>query len=322
MKKIKSALIGKKPVKHLKETYEQIYHDSSIWQFSKFDGVHSIIWHVIKDKLNNARVLDVGCGAGRLTLYLGLRAKKVMGIDFSKKAIERAKFIQKFVNLPNVEFCVGEINKIHGEKFNVVVFADVLEHVNNPVKTLRLANRLLEDDGVIIFSCPGFMNLRGIIYKTLLNALELPMSLADLRRVNYVDVFSWSKKSGFTVEKIIGGLYSLGWEEEARKDLIERLPKVLKDKPIKEINLNSFNNWLRKEEKLYLDFYRYLLKKYLKKSKIFLKLKLSKSKKIDRYSWDHINKYLTLGFKRDPYFCDVFPFNLWGGETIYLLRKI
>lgn len=133
MAKIKSLLIKRKSLSSLKETYEKIYQDENIWKFSKFDGVHAVIWNLLKDKINNSSILDVGCGSGRLTFYLGLNSKRVLGIDFSTKAIEKANFLRSFLNIQSVEFRVDKLKNID-EKFDVIVFADVIEHVKNQYK--------------------------------------------------------------------------------------------------------------------------------------------------------------------------------------------
>lgn len=186
---------------------------------------------------------------------------------------------------------------------------------------MKKSYTILRNDGCIAFSCPGFMNLRGIIYKTLLNTFQLPMSLADLRQVDYLMVEKWVRFSKFKIEKIVGGLYNLGWGETGVKDLVERLPKVFQDKPIKEANLKMFNKWIETERILYNDFNKFLLNTHLIKIGNSPKLKLFKPKQIKNTLWQEIKNYLINGFKGDYYYREDYPFNLWGGETIYLLKK-
>lgn len=321
--KINSVLLKKEPSKYLRKTYDLIYSDPSIWKFSKFDGIHAVIWHFVKDKLDNNTVLDVGCGTGRLSLYLGQEAKQVIGIDFSEKAIQKANILNSYITNSKVKFQVDSIeslSKHNKQKFDLIIFADVLEHVRDPINTLIKANKLLQKNGSVIFSCPGFMNLRGLIYKTFLNAIELPMSLADLRQVDYLQASSWAKTAGFKLTKVIGALYDLAWSDRGTEDLIERLPKALKDKKIT-VNLSKFNKWIDQEKKLYTDFYQFLVKNYLIKPLYFPKLIMHKPPGLKTSAWKDIDNYLVTGFRKNPYYCHTYPYNLWGGEQIYVFEK-
>ena len=50
------------------------------------------------DKLSidsSMRILDVGCGRGDVTLYLGKKSKEAIGIDYSKDAIRLASSAKK-----------------------------------------------------------------------------------------------------------------------------------------------------------------------------------------------------------------------------------
>jgi len=71
-------------------------------------------------------ILDVGCGEGFLMEYL-LREKncKVFGIDISRKAIE-------IVRSKGME---GEVRDID-EKYDYILFVEVLEHLKYPHKVL------------------------------------------------------------------------------------------------------------------------------------------------------------------------------------------
>ena len=57
-----------------------------------------------------ANVLDVGSGTGVLIPYLHAKVGaqgKITAVDFSEKMLAKAQ--EKFANLNNIEFCVGDI---------------------------------------------------------------------------------------------------------------------------------------------------------------------------------------------------------------------
>lgn len=104
-------------------------------------------------------VLDVGCGAGGLApLLRRLGAVEVVGIEPSGLAVEAAVHCDKVYRLP-VEKAVGVIDR----QFDVVVAADVLEHLVDPWTVLAQLRPLLADDGILLVSIPNVANLRILL---------------------------------------------------------------------------------------------------------------------------------------------------------------
>jgi 2-polyprenyl-3-methyl-5-hydroxy-6-metoxy-1,4-benzoquinol methylase len=80
-------------------------------------------------------VLDIGCGNGALTYDLAEKAKKVIGIDISKKQIAAAKENYKKDNLA---FVSGDVvNYNFREKFDAIVMSNVLEHIDERSEFLK-----------------------------------------------------------------------------------------------------------------------------------------------------------------------------------------
>lgn len=102
-------------------------------------------------------LLDVGCGAGHF-----LRAAKrtglwqVMGIDpVPDAAREAAQYAQCEVRCATLENA-----GLESESFDVVAMLGVLEHLHDPVATLRLANSFLKPGGLLAVYVPNFNYLR------------------------------------------------------------------------------------------------------------------------------------------------------------------
>lgn len=100
-------------------------------------------------------VLDVGCGTGETLLYLqsiGL-AENVCGVDRSELAVKYAR--QR--GLKNIK--KGEAEKLpyKDSSFDLVLFLDVLEHIEDDVKAVSEAKRVLRPDGRIIVTSPAQM---------------------------------------------------------------------------------------------------------------------------------------------------------------------
>lgn len=98
-------------------------------------------------------VLEVGCGIGQFTPMLYDGFKRVVGIDLDPENIEIAK---KTFCSPNHSFLVANAEKFSiDEKFDTILVAMILEHVDDPVAVLRNARDLLKDNGRIIIQTPN-----------------------------------------------------------------------------------------------------------------------------------------------------------------------
>jgi 2-polyprenyl-3-methyl-5-hydroxy-6-metoxy-1,4-benzoquinol methylase len=100
------------------------------------------------------RVLDVGCGNGSmLALPLAQRGFQVTGIDIDARSIEHAKQLAK--ELPNATFVCGDVAELRGEKFDVVILAEVLEHMTEPSTLLADSVKHLSEGGIVIITVPN-----------------------------------------------------------------------------------------------------------------------------------------------------------------------
>lgn len=110
---------------------------------------------MIKYLPENARyILDIGCGSGNLGAYL--QSEKdciVWGIEPDVNAAnEAAKKLTKVFNTifdNTIEF--GD------QKFDVIFFNDVLEHLIDPWDALEFSKKLLSTQGVVISSIPNIL---------------------------------------------------------------------------------------------------------------------------------------------------------------------
>jgi len=113
--------------------------------------------NVYKHISKNKKILDVGCNTGNLgEKLIKEKSCRVFGIDNSKNAVLMAR-----KKLDKVMLFDLETYKIPfpNEKFDVIIFADVLEHVRYPEKILKKYSSMLKSNGIILASLPNVANI-------------------------------------------------------------------------------------------------------------------------------------------------------------------
>lgn len=103
-------------------------------------------------------VLDVGCGAGTITVELAKRVApgRVVGVDSEAQVIRQARELAERREISNVEFVVGDAYDLPrrptgapGERFDVVHAHQVLLHLGAPVAALRHMLDVVAPGGVV-----------------------------------------------------------------------------------------------------------------------------------------------------------------------------
>jgi 2-polyprenyl-3-methyl-5-hydroxy-6-metoxy-1,4-benzoquinol methylase len=102
----------------------------------------------------NKRVLEVGCSSGYFTKALCDRGCEVVGIELDAEAAALAEnWAERVV--------VGDLDarnlwrELDAETFDAITFGDILEHLRDPLATLRTAVRFLKPSGVVSISVPN-----------------------------------------------------------------------------------------------------------------------------------------------------------------------
>ena len=106
-------------------------------------------------KKSSLRILDIGCGSGyAVTRFLGKTSDHVMGIDMYPPNITYA---EKHFGHSSLHFSCMNAQALcaNGEVFDVVVMADVLEHLDDPASILKVAVELLAPDGRLLVTVPN-----------------------------------------------------------------------------------------------------------------------------------------------------------------------
>jgi 2-polyprenyl-3-methyl-5-hydroxy-6-metoxy-1,4-benzoquinol methylase len=125
--------------------------------FCQHLAVYEYARQFVKDKV----VLDAGCGEGYGTYLLAKSAKKVVGIDYSKEAIIKARRNYAY---PNLEFIRANLNQhfFKDTYFDLVCAFQLIEHLPKPKVFLSNILKLLSPEGIFLLSTP---NIKASIVK-------------------------------------------------------------------------------------------------------------------------------------------------------------
>ena len=315
--------------KDLKTLYKERY--SGKMKFStSFPGVNSTIFNALKKELPCKNVLDIGCGSGRLALYCSRVADTVLGIDFSKEAINLAIAIREALegDFSNAAFRIDRFENIQQKAFDVVVVADVFEHIQgNPKETLRKLSSFLSKDGLLVVSCPGFVNFRGTVWMTLQTLFDFLMSPSDLHFINPWLMRAWCEELGLVVVRQIGCAYDLAWSKGAYEDMKRRIHLAFKDQVKNNTAWASIPAWFEKMDgylKEQTAYYGTLIEESM--DSVFSKCQSAYYLLPLRLSSDFLNT--DFGTQVDQYlkdsgmlYIDTAPQNEFGGVILYLIRK-
>jgi 2-polyprenyl-3-methyl-5-hydroxy-6-metoxy-1,4-benzoquinol methylase/glycosyltransferase involved in cell wall biosynthesis len=97
------------------------------------------------------RILDVGCSGGRLGEQLRERGHHVTGIDLVETP-QTSKRVDAFFRADLEQGIPNEV----GNDYDVVIAADVIEHLRNSDQLLRQIAERLRPDGRLLLSVPNF----------------------------------------------------------------------------------------------------------------------------------------------------------------------
>ncbi|MGC6768403.1 glycosyltransferase [Enterococcus sp. LJL51] len=119
----------------------------------------------------NSRVLEFGPGNGRMTEYLQ-KAKNcnVSIVELDKELFDHVSTFADDSFYGNIEEYTW-VKHFEGKTFDYIIFADVLEHLLNPVKTLEIVKGFLNPEGEILITFPNLAH-NSVLINLFNNKLE------------------------------------------------------------------------------------------------------------------------------------------------------
>jgi glycosyltransferase involved in cell wall biosynthesis/2-polyprenyl-3-methyl-5-hydroxy-6-metoxy-1,4-benzoquinol methylase len=107
---------------------------------------------VLKYKFPPARILEVGSGHGGFVALLRQSGFDATGLEISPWVVD---FARKTFDVPMLLGPV-EVQEIDPGSLDVIALMDVLEHLPDPLDTMRRCLKLLKPDGLLVIQTPRF----------------------------------------------------------------------------------------------------------------------------------------------------------------------
>jgi SAM-dependent methyltransferase len=133
----------------LHELYRDMRDDAYLVEETGRRATAAHLLDLIGVHVAGGRLLDVGCGHGLLLDEARRRGFDVVGLELSRTAARHAR---ETLGLDVREVPLEEFGAWDG--FDVVVLADVLEHLDDPVAAVERCARLLRPDGALCVVTP------------------------------------------------------------------------------------------------------------------------------------------------------------------------
>jgi len=133
-----------------KTTYQSITNFADEEESVKRDIIEkNMLKPYLFDKLN---ILDMGCGVGRISLWLAEKGHNVTGIDYAKNLLDIATVEAKKKELDVRFICSQSHSYNESKKFDMIIIFGMLLYLNDDrvIQTIMNCKKLLKRNGTII----------------------------------------------------------------------------------------------------------------------------------------------------------------------------
>ena len=163
--------------------------------------------------LSGKRVIDIGCGGGILAESMAALGAEVTGIDLSEKPLKVAQLhlLESGQKVDYRLIAAEDIAQQHPASFDCVTCMEMLEHVPDPISTVRAAATLAKPGGSVFFSTLN-RNPKSFLFAIIgaeyvLNLL--PKGTHEYRRfITPAELAAMAREAGLVVTGFTGMTYN------------------------------------------------------------------------------------------------------------------
>jgi SAM-dependent methyltransferase len=141
------------------------------------------------------KLLDIGCGNGRYLSILQKLGWQTYGIEQNPSSSEYAR-TELHLNVETEDL----LNYQYKDKFfDVITMWHSLEHLYEPIPTLKEVKRILKDDGLLVIAVPNVDSFAAKVFKENWYQLEIPIHLIAFSPDSITRMLD---SAGFKIKKI------------------------------------------------------------------------------------------------------------------------
>ncbi|MAX53018.1 MAG: bifunctional 3-demethylubiquinol 3-O-methyltransferase/2-polyprenyl-6-hydroxyphenol methylase [Methylophaga sp.] len=166
-----------------------------------------------RTSLDNANVIDVGCGGGILSEALAKSGANVTGIDMGEMPLNIAKLhaLEAGLTINYQHITAEEMASQQPEYYDVVTCLEMLEHVPDPASIIQACADMVKPGGDVFFST---LNRHPKAYLLAVLGAEyvmkmLPKGTHDYKRfIRPAELSAWCRQAGLKTKDITGMNYN------------------------------------------------------------------------------------------------------------------
>lgn len=175
-----------------------------IYGMHYFNSINYALCDLIKREPEESfNVLEIGCALGATLIEIKNKYKnsKVFGLEINQAAVNIASMF--------LDAKVGNIEKLEipfEEKFDYIIFGDVLEHLKNTEEVVSYCKSILKPGGNLIASIPNLMHIT--VMEQLLNGMftYTDTGLLDKTHIHfftYKEIVRMFIEAGYDIKEIL-----------------------------------------------------------------------------------------------------------------------
>ena len=175
----------------------------------------------LSEKLADLSIIEIGCSSGGTIDALKTAAKSVQGCDLD---IEAIKFAQNNFEL-NVE--VGMYPSRLSDGAKLFILSHILEHVFNPLETLKEIRLLMNTGDYLFIAVPGINGVAKGDYKNDLRRYFHIAHVTDFTSSTLVNVANYAGFKVTNIDQEINGLFVADDVSNWRKNKQDSIDNIL-----------------------------------------------------------------------------------------------
>jgi SAM-dependent methyltransferase len=213
------------------DTYSENYTDSEIKQKQlRADCTVELLSQNTKLSHDSISALEIGSGEGFVIQSCLSKGWNVVGVDYQSSPVQKNNpgALENFIESDPNDFLIKAIEK--GDKYDVVILQNVLEHVIDPEKLMKQLIDVLDENGLILVQVPNdFSDLQKLAKEQ--GLIDRDYWVCPPQHLNYfndenfgpfiagiggvvvdaitdfpIEMYLWGNKSNYVCDKSIGKL--------------------------------------------------------------------------------------------------------------------